>query len=188
VGQKPSTSDFSAAATSMQSYFANSDETGFTANMQTWILANPTLFKTENPSAAQLQAGFAQLQSLGLTSSYNSYVQTLTGDPLADREAFFSFVQTSGLKAYHANLVSSLNVLSARNHRSGQLSYASAHGKGGKLVLINAWTFSWASAGIYLGIVGLVICTGGAGAVVCLELTSLWLDSELPRSVWRENK
>ncbi len=72
----------------------------------------------------------------------------------------------SGLKAYHANLVSSLNVLSARNHRSGQLSYASAHGKGGKLVLINAWTFSWASAGIYLGIVGLVICTGGAGAVV----------------------
>ena len=62
-------------------------------------------------------------------------------------------------------MVAALNTLSAQVKSGAKVSYASAKGQRGKLLLVSDWTFSWASAGIYLAVVGLVVATGGAGAV-----------------------
>lgn len=149
---------YSAAATAAQAYFANSAETGWTAIMQAWILANPALFTSQNPTTAQLEAGYAQLQAQGAVVTYSQYVQMITGDPLADRESFLSFVQTNGLAAFHANLVTALNVLSAqvitRHH-------------GGVMIQVNTWSFSWGAAALYLGVVALA-CTGPVGIAIAV--------------------
>lgn len=165
-GQQPTASDDAAASTSMQAYFANSDETGWTANLQTWIINNADLFTTLNLSVAQLQAAYTNLQGTGAIISYHQFVEGIMGDSLSDREAFLNFVETSGLQAFHSNMVRALTVLSTANATSGKLSYASLHRRGlGKMLLVGTWTFSWAAAGMYLAIVGLVVATGGAGAV-----------------------
>jgi hypothetical protein len=138
-------SDYAAASTSVQAYFANSDETGWTANLQTWIIANESLFTTD-PTTAQLQAGYAALQQVGVVSTYGQYVQTITGVSLADRQAFWTQVKTSGLAAYHAGLISELNTLSAQLSR-----------RGGGMVLLAGCEFNLHVAGLYLGIVALAV-------------------------------
>ena len=57
-------SDATALATALQLSFANWAETGFTAILQNWILANAPLYTTAIPTAQQLQAAYQQLVKL----------------------------------------------------------------------------------------------------------------------------
>lgn len=148
-------SDYAAAATSAQAYFANSDETGWTANLQTWIISNESLFTTD-PTTAQLQAGYAALQQVGVVSTYGQYVQTITGVSLSDRQAFWTQVKTSGLASYHAGLISELNTLSAQLSR-----------RGGGMILLAGCEFNLHVAGLYLGIVALAV-TGPVGVGIAV--------------------
>lgn len=153
-----SSADYAAAATAAQAYFSNSDEVGWTGILQSWILNNSSLFTTVSPTQAQLKAGYATLTNAGAVVTYNQYVQEITGDPLADREAFLSFVQTYGLSAVHTEIVSQLNVMSAQ--------VATRH-NGGIILHANKWTFTWGAVGLYLGIVGLA-CTGPVGVAIAI--------------------
>lgn len=138
-------SDYAAASTAAQAYFANSDETGWTANLQSWIIANESLFTTD-PTTAQLQAGYAALQNIGVVSTYGQYVQTITGVSLSDRQAFWTQVDTSGLASYHAGVISELNTLSAQITRQN----------GGLMIQVGC-EFNLHVAGLYLGIVALAV-------------------------------
>jgi len=99
--------DYSSAATAAQAFFANSDEVGFTANIQAWILANSSLFTT-TPTTAQLEAAYTTLQSIGSTVTYSEYSNSLLAVPLAARQQFLTTVKTEGLSYFHAQLVAAL--------------------------------------------------------------------------------
>lgn len=136
--------DYASLASATESYFANSNETGWTKTLQTWILANPTLF-TSNPTTNELEAGYASLEKAGVKTTYGAYANSILAVPLATRQAFLNTVKTKGLTAYHAQIVSELNVLAAqtRDHFSYQLAECRAPYLSG--------------AGLYLGIVALCV-------------------------------
>jgi hypothetical protein len=157
AANKATASTYSAAATALQSYFGNQDETGFTKTIETWILDNSDLFTSTTLTTAQLQAGYASLQSSGVVTTYSAYVQSMTTPTLSEREEFLSAVQTSGLSAYDAQIVSALNSISAQ---------VNTRHNGGILIQVNCG-FNLAVAGLYAGIVGFA-CGGPVGAGIAV--------------------
>jgi hypothetical protein len=144
--------DYASAATAFQAFSANSAEVGFTANMQAWILANPSLFTTQTPTATQFQAGYAALQKIGVIATLAEYESSITSVSLSDREAFITMVQTTGLAAYHTAIVAALNAKATQ---------ALSRRSGGAVSQVDC-EHGLAAAGLYLGIVALA-CTGPVG-------------------------
>jgi hypothetical protein len=148
--------DYGLAAGALGAYFANSNESGFTLNVEKWILSNQALFLND-PSVAQLQAGYKTLKAnvpgipSGLT--FGQYETYFTSATVAARQAFLTSVRTEGLAAYQNQIILGLNnaAASANNTRNGAR------------FLIAGCTVPGASiAGVYLGIVALVV-TGPVG-------------------------
>jgi hypothetical protein len=105
-------SDFTAMATSLQTFFNEMDATGATASLQTWILANSTLFTT-NPSYTVVQSAYLSLNNSGtaVTVSESYFINSITGTPLTLRQQFFTAVQQHGLSYVHSQIVANLNAL-----------------------------------------------------------------------------
>jgi hypothetical protein len=151
--------DVASAATAMQSAFANMDETGYTVKLQTWILANPALFTTQNPTTAELETAYASLSGTGVVETYAQFVQSVTGATLDVRQAFIAAVQTSGLDYVHSQIISAMNATAA----SSEL----IHRNGGHLVRAEMGTSWWAVAAEYVAIVGVSMAViAAAGPVV----------------------
>lgn len=116
-------SDATALATALQLSFANWAETGFTAILQNWILANAPLYTTATPTAQQLQAAYQQLVKLGVANvTLTQFENSIIGAPLASREQFISIIQTNGLQYLHNNIVAVLSTYGstgASNRPSG---------------------------------------------------------------------
>jgi hypothetical protein len=150
-------SDFASAASAIQSMFANDNETGFTANMQTYILANASLFET-NPTQAQLNSAYASVQKLGSTLTLTQFESAFTSSTLSERQAFFSSVQTNGLQYVFGEVVTELQQTAAHYQNNSH---------GGRLVFAECTNgFSLRVAGLYLGIIGLTIASAGTFLVL----------------------
>jgi hypothetical protein len=106
-------SDYTALATSLQTFFAEMDSTGLTATMQSWILSNSALFTTE-PSTSVVQAAYSVLEAKGgVVVSESQFVSSIQNEPLASRQQFYSIVQTNGLAYFHAQMIANLQTLAS---------------------------------------------------------------------------
>ena len=156
--------DISAAAAALESMFANDNESGFTAAMQAYYLANSALFET-NPTQAQINTAYAWVQENGGKLTLTQFESAFTSSTLSDRQAFFSAVQTHGLEWVFSQLVAELQQTSALYHKNGRLVFADC---------LSA-PISLRVAGLYLGVVALSIATAGtflalAGAIAAVGI------------------
>lgn len=147
-------SDYTALATSAQTFFSEMDSTGATATIQSWILSNQELFTT-NPTEAQLEAAFTALNASGsaLVVPESTFINYILNVPLADRQEFLSYVEADGLDYIHSQVVAELNTLAgeAMNMRHGGA------------VMLAGCHVPWATiAGFYIGIAALAV-TGPVG-------------------------
>jgi hypothetical protein len=148
-------SDYASAATATQAMFGNFNETGFTAAIQAFIVANETLFTT-NPTTAQLTYAYNQAKAAGSSLTLAQFENFMLSSTLAERQALYTAAQQGQLQATFNEVVTELQGLSASlRHGSNGANYILA-GCGLGLVL--------ASVGIFIGVVGLVLATGGAAA------------------------
>jgi hypothetical protein len=144
--------DYASAATGFQAFSSNAQEVGFTSNIQAWILANPSLFTNANPTQAQFQTGYTALKNMGVIATLAEYENSITSVAASDRQAFLTTVQTSGLNAYHTQVVNALNAAAAQASKrlnGGAVAHASCERP-------------MAAIGLYLGIVALA-CGGPVG-------------------------
>jgi hypothetical protein len=159
-------SDYTAMATALQTFVNEEDSTGFTATIQTWLLANSALFTT-TPTAAQIQAAYTGLNKSGtaVTVTEADFVSALQATPLAQRQKFISLVQANGLDYFYDGLISNLHQLAAdaMNMRHGGV-YLQAE-----------CLIPWAGIGAsYFGIVALAVSgpvgwtIGAVAAVVAI--------------------
>lgn len=159
-------SDYTAMATSLQTFFNEMDATGATATTQAWILANNTLFTT-NPSYSTVQAAYVALNKSGtaVAVSESNFINSITGTPLTLRQQFFTNVQQYGLAYVHSQIVANLNSLAA-------LALTRAHG--GYLIQVDC-KIPWVGIGAaYFGIAALAISGPvgwGIGAVAAFAGT-----------------
>jgi hypothetical protein len=104
------TTDISAAATALQSAFANMDETGWTSTLQAWMLNNTTLFTSSSPSQSQMQNAYNQLVAQGgITETLAQFEAGITSVPLSDRQLLINQVQSGGLDSVHTLIVQAMN-------------------------------------------------------------------------------
>lgn len=155
--------DVASAATALQNVFANMDETGYTAKVQAWVLANPTLFTTQNPTTAELQTAYASLGGTGITETYAQFVQRITGASLDTRQMFITQVQTNGLDYVHSQIIAAMNATA----NSADL----LHQNGGHLVRVVRESPSWWAVGAeYLAIVGVSMAVIAAAPAVVIAI------------------
>lgn len=145
-------SDFTAMATSLQTFFNEMDATGATNTLQAWILAHSILFTT-NPSYTVVQSAYLSLNKSGaaVTVSQSYFINSITGTPLATRQQFFTNVQQHGLAYVHSQLVANLHALAtiAMNRVNGGNLYRACCGP---------CTIPWAGIfAAYAGIAALAI-------------------------------
>jgi hypothetical protein len=164
VASTVTSADLSAAASALESMFANDNETGFTAAMQTYYLANSALFET-NPTQAQINTAYAWVQQNGGKLTLTQFQSAFTSSTLSDRQAFFSAVQTHGLEWVFSQFVTMLQQTVARLQKNGN---------GGSLVFADCPNagFDLRVGGLYLGIVALSIASGGAFLVLASALAA----------------
>jgi hypothetical protein len=146
--------DIAAAASALESMFANDNESGFTAKMQAYYLANAVLFET-NPTQAQINTAYAWVQNNGGKLTLTQFESAFTSSTLAERQAFYSTVQTNGLEYVFSQIVTQLEQISARYQKGehvGDLVFADCPSTG----------IALRAAGLYVGIVALSIATAGA--------------------------
>jgi nitrate reductase alpha subunit len=149
-------SDYASAATATQAMLGNFNETGFTAAVQAFIVNNETLFTT-NPTTAQLTYAYNQAKAAGSSLTLAQFENALLSSTLAERQALYTAAQQGQLQAALNDMVTQLQGLSASLRRGSN---------GGHYILAGCGLgFGIRSLGIYLAVVGLVVATGGAGAV-----------------------
>jgi hypothetical protein len=138
------------------------DETGYTAKLQAWILANPTIFTTLVPTTAELTLAYNNIASSGINETYAQFVQGITGVPLATRQMLITNVQQSGLDYVHAQIISAMNALA----NSAQL-FENHHG--GRLLHVERMGPSWWAVGAeYCGIVLLSVSVIAAAPAIII--------------------
>ena len=142
-------SDYTAMATSLQTFFNEENSTGFTASFQTWILNNKALFTT-NPTLAQVEAAYSALNTSGeaVAIPESTFVNNILDTSLTIRSEFYSYVQADGLEYIHSQIIATLRTLATEALNSQH---------GGVFVLADC-QIPWVSIGAaYLGIAALAI-------------------------------
>jgi len=163
----------STVATTLNSVFANFADSGYTASLQAWILANPTLFTT-NPTTAELTALYNTLHAGGSTLTQAQVDNYILNIPLADRQLMYSTVQTNGLTYLHTQIVTALNSYAAtveQIRRTGgafQLAKVSVPwlNIGLEYVAIASVAFIFTATGV-LPVFATVMAIGGGIALLC---------------------
>lgn len=106
-------SDFSSAATALQSMFANFDEAGYTAMIANFVIKNEVLFTT-NPTTAQINAAYNSAKTAGSTLTLSQFTNFLTYSTLADREGLYTDIENGYIETVHSKYVGALQTLAAR--------------------------------------------------------------------------
>lgn len=153
--------DYAVAGANLRTMVAHMDETGMTDAMEKYILENPSRF-TEFPSEPELQ-------------------ETFSRTTVEQREAFIEHIRANGLKAFHQEILSVLDMKTAAMLQQGQTHFLTVQNGGngfgpraaappansGSGPAGNPTCYNWATyiswAGSYFSIVAFV--TGFAGPV-----------------------
>lgn len=155
--------DVAAMATAVQSAFANMNDTGWTAKLQTWILNNTALFTSPNPSQAQMTSAYDTLVSQGgIKETLAQFEAGILSLPTADRTLFVNQVQSGGLTSVHTLIVQAMNEFAAQVQ-----SIQAHHGLMNASFLNNPW---WGIGAEYLAIVGVAMAVVASAPAVVIGI------------------
>jgi hypothetical protein len=151
----------SAVATTFQDVFANMTSAGYTAQIQTWILANPSLFGATNPTTAELDSAYAVYQKSGGALTLAQWDNSILSIPIANRQAMFAAVQTYGLAYLHTQMVAALNAYAAAVQNMSR--------NGGIFRLAQAKTVPWLGLSLeYISIVAVSMAVVAGAAPLAI--------------------
>lgn len=102
--------DYAIAGANLRTMIAHMDETGLTDSMEKYILENPSRF-TEFPNEPELQEAFSRTT-------------------VEQREAFVEHIRARGLKAFHQEILSVLDLKTAAMLRQGETHFVTVQNGG----------------------------------------------------------
>jgi hypothetical protein len=163
--------DVSRAAQALRSTFANWDESGFTAELQAYILAHEAKI-LEGPTAEEIHAVH---RNSAVSVSEEEYSRAVLRTTRGDRFRFLEQVKSEGLKSFHQHLLAQLDG-SARNMVQGF----------GNVFVQQVYWGCWADflgvASLYFGIAAMAVA-GPVGIAIGIFSIGLGIGSYLwPRS------
>lgn len=159
--------DYASMKASLGMVFANWNESGFTKNLQAYVLSHRDLI-LEGPTGAQVHAAWLQVRaSLPRTSllTEGEYADSLLRSTREDRARFLNMVQSQGLEKFQEGILQELQGLS---------DMAARHALRPGIVLTgcnNNVAFYAGAASTYLGIVAIAAAATGpvAGGIAIVS-------------------
>lgn len=156
------------AAGSLSVMFAEWNQSGFTASLQAYLLANPSLILTA-PSAATIQSQWKNISASfpGMTES--EYSNMVLATTTAERQEFYNALKNPsiGLQGIHNQIIANLESASARLIINGSGAHFVQAGEGCGLAFGFGGLYAAVLAlacpplGAAMAVVGLAISIGG---------------------------
>jgi hypothetical protein len=110
VENRLTAADYATMATALRMTFANWDETGFTKNLENFILSHRERF-LEDQNAEQVHEGWMKVKTSlaeGSVVTEGDYARSVQRVTREDKERFLGIVKTQGLSGFHSQLVEQL--------------------------------------------------------------------------------
>jgi hypothetical protein len=110
VENRLTAADYATMATALRMTFANWDETGFTKNLENFILSHRERF-LEDQNAEQIHEGWMKVKTSlaeGSVVTEGDYARSVQRVTREDKERFLGIVKTQGLSGFQSQLVEQL--------------------------------------------------------------------------------